>query len=69
MNPISAAEMPYMLNEQSMRFKIRNRRYSQGVGREELFERERSPDVQQWDSCTLACAKAAAATGVPTPRL
>ena len=39
-------------------FKIRNRGYSQWVGREELFERERerNPDVGLWDSCVQACA-------------
>jgi len=31
--------------------------YSQGVGREELFERERGsdPDFQVWDGCALVC--------------
>ena len=38
--------------------KIRNRNYSQWVGREELFERERGddPDLQVWTSCVQACA-------------
>jgi bifunctional non-homologous end joining protein LigD len=38
-------------------FKIRNRGYSQWVGREELFERERerNPDVGLWDTCVAAC--------------
>lgn len=38
--------------------KIRNRDYSQWVGREELFERERGgdPDVLLWNSCALAVA-------------
>jgi bifunctional non-homologous end joining protein LigD len=41
-------------------FKIRNRNYSQLVGREELFERDRSREpVPGWHSCALA----AAATG------
>ena len=37
--------------------KIRNHDYSQWVGREELFERERGsdPDFQVWDGCALAC--------------
>jgi len=37
-------------------YKIRNRNYSQWVGREELFERERAsdPDWQHWNSCALA---------------
>jgi hypothetical protein len=40
-------------------FKIRNRGYSQWVGREELFEREseRNPDVVGWGSCVRACAR------------
>jgi ATP-dependent DNA ligase len=39
--------------------KIRNRSYSQWVGREELFERERGgdPDFQVWDACALACER------------
>jgi bifunctional non-homologous end joining protein LigD len=37
--------------------KVRNQNYSQWIGREELFERERGgdPDLQVWDECTLAC--------------
>lgn len=44
--------------------KIRNRSYSQWVGREELFERERvgDPDAQLWDSCARACDAAATAS-------
>jgi ATP-dependent DNA ligase len=39
-------------------FKIRNREYSQMVGREELFERERHQEpVAGWHSCVLASAK------------
>jgi len=40
--------------------KIRNTDYSQWVGREELFERERAsdPDVDLWKECALACAAA-----------
>ena len=44
--------------EQSTWFKIRNRGYSQVVGREELFERERHREpVAGWHSCTLVCAE------------
>ena len=41
--------------------KIRNHDYSQWVGGEKLFEREREsdPDFQVWDGCALACASAA----------
>jgi bifunctional non-homologous end joining protein LigD len=40
-------------------FKIRNRDYSQMVGREELFQRERHQEpVAGWDSCSLACSEA-----------
>jgi len=39
--------------------KIRNRNYSQWVGREELFERERESDPYAdagvWNGCVLAC--------------
>jgi bifunctional non-homologous end joining protein LigD len=47
---------PYLV-EHAKWLKIRNREYSQWVGREELFERERSsdPDFQVWDACALAC--------------
>lgn len=47
--------------DQTSWFKIRNQHYSQWVGREELFELERSryPDDQLWDHCTLACAPGA----------
>jgi bifunctional non-homologous end joining protein LigD len=50
---------PY-LPEQATWLKIRNHDYSQWVGREELFERERGsdPDFQVWDGCALACAAA-----------
>jgi hypothetical protein len=50
---------PYVVErEQSTWFKIRNRSYSQMVGREELFERERhSEPVPGWHSCDLACAR------------
>ena len=37
--------------------KIRNLNYSQWLGREELFERERHKEpVAGWHSCALACA-------------
>lgn len=47
---------PY-LPEHASWLKIRNQEYSQWIGREELFERERGsdPDFQVWDRCTLAC--------------
>ena len=49
---------PYVTErEQSTWYKIRNRGYSQMVGREELFERNRgSEPVPGWHSCELACA-------------
>jgi bifunctional non-homologous end joining protein LigD len=48
---------PY-LPEHASWLKIRNHNYSQWVGREELFEREREadPDVRPWDGCVAACA-------------
>ncbi len=51
---------PYLPNRKTTWIKIRNREYSQWVGREELFERERSvdPDMQDWDSCVRACVDA-----------
>jgi bifunctional non-homologous end joining protein LigD len=47
---------PY-LAEHAQWLKIRNHKYSQWIGREELFERERGhdPDFQVWDSCVVAC--------------
>ena len=50
---------PYVTDrEHSTWFKIRNRGYSQMVGREELFERERHQEpVAGWHSCALACAE------------
>jgi len=47
---------PYLLDYAKW-LKIRNREYSQWIGREELFERERGgdPDFQVWDGCALAC--------------
>ncbi len=49
---------PYLPNGDTTWFKIRNRGYSQWVGREELFERERGrdPNMQPWGSCVKACA-------------
>jgi hypothetical protein len=49
---------PYVTErEQSTWYKIRNTGYSQMVGREELFERDRhSEPVPGWHSCELACA-------------
>jgi bifunctional non-homologous end joining protein LigD len=45
--------------EQITWFKIRNRSYSQLVGREELFERDRHREpVAGWHSCSLACGEA-----------
>ena len=39
-------------------FKIKNRSYSQSVGREKLFDRERHREpVPGWHSCELACAE------------
>jgi bifunctional non-homologous end joining protein LigD len=50
---------PY-LPDHATWLKIRNHEYSQWLGREDLFERERSrdPDFQVWDGCALACAAA-----------
>lgn len=47
---------PYDPNQTTW-FKIRNRNYSQMVGREELFERERHHEpAPGWHSCALAAA-------------
>jgi ATP-dependent DNA ligase len=43
--------------EQSSWFKILNQRYSQKVGREELFERDRQEPTPGWHTCVAACAK------------
>jgi hypothetical protein len=50
---------PY-LPEHAAWLKIRNQQYSQWIGREELFERERGsdPDFQVWDGCAVACESA-----------
>jgi hypothetical protein len=47
---------PY-LPKHAQWLKMRNQEYSQWIGREELFERERSsdPDFHVWDGCALAC--------------
>ena len=48
---------PY-LPDQAIWLKIRNRNYSQWVGREELFERDRHKEpVPGWHSCAIACAE------------
>jgi bifunctional non-homologous end joining protein LigD len=49
---------PYVTDrESSTWFKIRNPNYSQMVGREELFERDRHKEpVPGWHSCAVACA-------------
>ena len=46
---------PYLLDN-TKRYKIRNRSYSQWVGREKLFERERSADSNghYWNVCASA---------------
>jgi bifunctional non-homologous end joining protein LigD len=65
---------PY-LTEHAKWLKIRNHDYSQWVGREELFERERGsdPDFQVWDGCALSratisvCSKTSSARLATTP--
>ncbi len=56
---------PYLPDQPSSWLKIRNRNYSQWVGREELFERERArnPDDHGWDQCVMACAAVAGIGG------
>jgi hypothetical protein len=46
------------MNYSTSWIKIRNGNYSQWVGREELFERERGgdPDFRGWDDCVRVCA-------------
>ena len=48
---------PYLLHGSATWQKIRNQSYSQWIGREELFERERSSDadLEGWSSCALVC--------------
>jgi bifunctional non-homologous end joining protein LigD len=44
--------------ESSTWFKVLNRKYSQKVGREKLFERDRRKEpVPGWHSCVVACAE------------
>jgi ATP-dependent DNA ligase len=51
---------PYVeVREQSTWIKILNPRYSQKVGREELFERDRQEPVPGWHSCVAVCSSAA----------
>jgi ATP-dependent DNA ligase len=46
---------PYTMERKTW-FKIKNSKYSQMEGREELFERERHREpVAGWHSCELAC--------------
>jgi bifunctional non-homologous end joining protein LigD len=48
---------PYVEDrEQSTWVKILNRNYSQKLGREELFERDRLEPTPGWHSCKVACA-------------
>ena len=51
---------PYLLDGSVRWYKIRNRNYSQWVGREELFEREREgePEFGPWSTCVAACDSA-----------
>jgi hypothetical protein len=51
----------YLPDQPMSWLKIRNRQYSQWVGREELFERERGgdPDYRGWDDCVRGCAAVA----------
>jgi bifunctional non-homologous end joining protein LigD len=47
---------PYLLDGSTSWLKIRNPNYSQWIGREDFFERERSTDPDQgWDACALVC--------------
>jgi hypothetical protein len=50
---------PYVSDrESSTWFKVLNPNYSQRVGREELFERDRRKEpVPGWHSCVVACAE------------
>jgi bifunctional non-homologous end joining protein LigD len=50
---------PYVEDrDQTTWIKILNRNYSQKIGREGLFERERQEPVAGWHRCTAACAGA-----------
>jgi len=59
--PLSVAQSPVrsspVLDGSVRWYKIRNRYYSQWVGREELFEREREtdPEFAIWNSCAKVC--------------
>jgi bifunctional non-homologous end joining protein LigD len=48
---------PYLMDGSAAWLKIRNREYSQWIGREELFQRERSSerDWENWNTCALVC--------------
>jgi ATP-dependent DNA ligase len=61
----------YLPQQSSSWLKIRNRNYSQWVGREELFERERGggPDFRGWDECVATCTDAAVAGLTVSPAL
>jgi bifunctional non-homologous end joining protein LigD len=49
---------PYLLDGSASWFKIRNPNYSQWIGREKLFNRERDSDPDQgWDACALMCER------------
>jgi hypothetical protein len=49
----------YLPDRETSWIKIRNRSYSQWIGREELFERERGGDPDEdsrlWGGCVKAC--------------
>ncbi len=48
---------PYVADgEETTWYKILNPEYSQRLGREELFERDRHKAVPGWHRCSLACA-------------
>ena len=53
------AESPYVADrEETTWYKILNPGYSQRLGREELFERDRHKEaVPGWHRCALACAE------------
>ena len=55
----SRAESPYVADrEETTWYKILNPGYSQRLGREELFERDRHKQpVPGWHRCALACAE------------
>jgi hypothetical protein len=49
---------PYVeAREQSTWIKILNRNYSQKLGKEELFERDRQEPTPGWHRCVAACAE------------